>query len=234
MPEPLAPLRFDLSRQSRFSFVCRVCGRCCRSKVIMVGPHEVLGMARILGISTTEFLARHAENGGTALRATEDGRCEFVGSEGCRVHSRRPLVCRLYPLGRKTNPDGGEEFAHYASEPGCQAGRGENGTVADFLESQGAAPYFEWSRRYGDLFRRMVGIMEALGPDSLPAEGVAVPSAGDAGSASRLFSTWQDIDASLAEYCSRMGISVPAEIEDAIDLHIRALDEWLDGIANGN
>jgi hypothetical protein len=31
-----------------------------------------------------------------------------------------------------------------------------------------------------------------------------------------------------------MGISVPAEIEDAIDLHIRALDEWLDGIANGN
>ena len=44
----------------------------------MAGPHEVLGMSRLLGISTTEFLALYADNGGTTLRFGEDGRCVFV------------------------------------------------------------------------------------------------------------------------------------------------------------
>ncbi|MEN6311349.1 MAG: YkgJ family cysteine cluster protein, partial [Acidobacteriota bacterium] len=65
---------FSLHRDSAFSFTCQVCGRCCSGKVIMAGPHEILGMARVLGMGTTEFLARYTGNGGTTLRSEADGR----------------------------------------------------------------------------------------------------------------------------------------------------------------
>ncbi len=41
-------------------------------------------------------------------------------------------------------------------------------------------------------------------------------------------SSWQDIDASLAEYCAARGLAPPPGIEESIDIHIRAMEEWLD------
>ena len=46
-----------------------MCGRCCAGKVIIAGPHEILGMSRVLGIGTTEFLALYTDNQGTTLRS---------------------------------------------------------------------------------------------------------------------------------------------------------------------
>ena len=190
----------------------------------MAGPHEVLGMSRLLGITTTEFLALHADNGGTTLRFAEDGRCVFVTPDGCKVHSRRPLVCRLYPLGRATDGAEDERFAVFPKQDGCEAAFGTDGTIAGFLESQGVAPYLEWSRRYGGLFRRMLGLL-----DHLDIQGKVEAGAGGASDRAPI-SPWQDIDASLAEYCAAKGIAVPAGIEESIDLHLRAMREWLDGL----
>lgn len=200
-------------------------------------------MARLLGISTTEFLALHSDHGGTALRFGADGRCVFVTPEGCRVHPRRPLVCRLYPLGRATDATGGEKFARFPKEEGCQGEFGTAGTIAGFLESQGVAPFIEWSRRYGELYRRMLGLLdrldvqgkvEASEPGAGRGDGAAAPGeAGPAGGAEAdrsPLSAWQDIDASLAEYCAGKGIAVPAGIDGAIDLHLRAIGEWLDDL----
>jgi len=184
-------------------------------------------MARVLGLSTTEFLARHADNGGTTLRAEADGRCAFVTAAGCRVHPRRPLVCRLYPLGRTGNERGEERFALFPKEPDCGAETGRAGTIGTFLESQGVGPYLEWSRRYGELYRRMMGLLERLDVVGKveAAEGGARPSEGPAADAP--LSSWQDIDASLAEYCAAKGLAVPSDIEGSIDLHLRAIEEWL-------
>ena len=238
-----APLELDfcLDRESPFSFTCRVCGRCCSGKVIMAGPHEILGMARVLGIGTTEFLARYTDNGGTTLRSEADGPCVFLTPSGCRVHPRRPLVCRLYPLGRTTNERGEERFAVFPAQPECEAVVGRDGTVEIFLESQGVAPYLGWSRRYGELYRRMIGLLDrldiqgridALAAD-VPAE-AAQAGSGSAGSGQEPdrapLSSWQDIDASLAEYCAAKGLAVPAEIDEAITLHLRAMEEWLDDL----
>lgn len=221
-------LVFDLHRDSPFSFACRACGRCCQGKVILVGPHEILGMARALGIGTTEFLSRYAEGGGTTLRTTDDGRCVFVGPEGgCRVHPRRPLVCRLYPLGRQTGGDGGERFALYGAHPGCEGVVGRDGTVASFLESQGVEPYLEWARRYSELYVRMIEILGRAEPEPEP-EDSSAPEKPDA-----QLSPWLDIDASLAEYCAARGLAPPADIGAAIDLHIRAMEEWLEALETG-
>ena len=205
----------------------------------MAGPHEVLGMARHLGLSTTEFLALHADNGGTTLRFGTDGRCGFLTESGCKVHPRRPLVCRLYPLGRATDGAGDEKFALFPKEEGCEAEFGADGTIEGFLESQGVAPYIEWSVRYGELYKRMLGLLERLDvqgkvivgerPDAAGADrGAAAAPAADPDADRAPLSAWQDIDASLAEYCAANGLAVPEGVDDAIALHLKAMKEWLD------
>jgi len=226
-------LEFRLERDAPFSFACRACGRCCSGKVIMVGPHEVLGMSRVLGITTTGFLANFTDNGGTTLRFGDDGRCAFVTAEGCRVHPRRPLVCRLYPLGRATDGQGNERFALFPKQDGCEADLGIGGTIAGFLESQGVAPYLEWSVRYGGLYRRMLGLLERLDiqgkVEAVESAGAGEPAGGPEARRAPI-SPWQDIDASLAGYCGEKGIAVPAGIEEAVDLHLAAMRAWLDGL----
>ena len=121
-------------------------------------------MSRFLGISTTEFLERYSANGGTTLRADEGGRCVFVtAGGGCRVHPARPLVCRLYPLGRAVDGAGEERFAVFPKQEGCEAEFGTDGTVASFIGPQGVASYFEWSDRYGRAYHRMMALLERLG-----------------------------------------------------------------------
>jgi Fe-S-cluster containining protein len=196
----------------------------------MVGPHEILGMSRVLGISTTEFLALYADNGATTLRFETDGRCVFVTPSGCKVHPRRPLVCRLYPLGRTTDETGEERFAVFPPESGCGSKTGSVGSVESFLESQGVGPYLEWSRRYGALYRRMLGLLDRLGVEGKIEAPAADAPADRAPVESAPLSSWQDIDASLAEYCAAKGLTPPREIDDAIALHLRAMEDWLDDL----
>ena len=207
----------------------------------MAGPHEILGMSRVLGIGSTEFLALYTDNQGTTLRSEADGPCVFLTSSGCRVHARRPLVCRLYPLGRSTDERGEERFALFPAQPECEAEVGRDGTVAAFLESQGITPCLGWSRRYGEIYRRMIGLLERLdiqGKIDAPAADAPAEAAqagsGTAGSGQEPdrapLSSWQDIDASLAEYRSTKGIAVPTEIDGAIAFHLRAIEEWLDDL----
>ena len=205
----------------------------------MAGPHEILGMSRLLGISTTEFLSLYTDNGGTTLRWEPDGRCVFVTASGCRIHPQRPLVCRLYPLGRMTNETGVERFARYPLQSGCEAKVGRAGTIETFLESQGVGPYLGWSRRYGELYQHMLRLLDRLDiqgkVNATAADGSEAAGSAASGSAEpepdrEPLSRWQDIDASLAEYCAARGLTVPVEIDDAIALHIRALEEWLDDL----
>jgi len=197
----------------------------------MAGPHEILGMSRVLGIGTTEFLALYTDNRGTTLRSEEDGRCVFLGPSGCRVHPRRPLVCRLYPLGRSTDERGEERFALFPAQPECEAVVGRDGTIESFLKSQGVGPYLSWSRRYGELYRRMIGLLDRLDAEGeLDAPADAEAPAPEKEPTRTHLSSWQDIDTSLTEYCAAKGLTPPREIDEAVALHLRAMEEWLDDL----
>ncbi|MCK7462239.1 MAG: YkgJ family cysteine cluster protein [Sphingobacterium sp.] len=128
---------------------------------------------------TTEFLERFADNGGTTLRYGADGRCAFVSPEGCRVHARRPLVCRLYPLGRAVDEKGVEKFAVFPKPDDCGAEFGTDGTIRGFLESQGVGPYLEWSLRYSMLYRRMLVLLDRMGVEGrVEARSAGAPAGG--------------------------------------------------------
>src|SRR5262249_41948118 len=83
------------------------------------------------------------EGAGIALAQTPDGACVFLGPDGCTVHPDRPLVCRLYPLGRHLSWDGSERFSHLEPHPRSAGRLTGQGTIAEYLEDQGAEPFIQ-------------------------------------------------------------------------------------------
>jgi Fe-S-cluster containining protein len=192
-----------------------------------VGPYEALRLARRLGLTTTEFFARHTEAGGTVLQTREDRSCVFLDERGCSVHPDRPLACRIYPLARWTDPDGNESFGHLDPHPQTAGVYGDKGTVADYLAAQGLAPYFAMGDRYGALYERMVALLERLEPEESErrAERRAEVNEMEAGSVATSFF---DVDATVGDYCQARSLAVPTGIDELIDCHIRAVNAWLD------
>jgi hypothetical protein len=83
------------------------------------------------------------------------------------VHSARPLVCRVYPLGRHISGSGEEHFFHMEPHPATEGVYGEEGTVGDYLNSQGALPFMEAADRYLSVFHRYYQVLAELPKDEL-------------------------------------------------------------------
>src|SRR6516165_8201687 len=95
---------------SRFSYSCRQCGRCCHNQVITLSPYDVFRLARAAGLSTGETVARYTIRRGSILKFRHDGSCLALDGTKCTLHSGRPLACRLYPLGLEPDPAGAERY----------------------------------------------------------------------------------------------------------------------------
>ena len=128
-----------LSNDAPFSYACSGCGRCCRGTRIQLNPYEVARLARHKDESISDFRDRWTDDG-VALRQAEDKACVFLGAGGCAVYGDRPLVCRLYPLGRHIDETGQVRYSRARGDPGPGGVFGEAGTIADFLTKQGADP----------------------------------------------------------------------------------------------
>src|ERR1700731_3950482 len=138
---------------SRFSYRCMGCGRCCANKNIQVNPFEIAMLAQNRGLSTTELIVSSIEANAPILRTQEDGFCVFFEAGiGCTVHPARPLACRLYPLGMQRRNDS-ITYSRLEPRPGTAGLYGEDGTVADFLAGQDVAEHIDVLCAYLDLIR---------------------------------------------------------------------------------
>lgn len=216
-----------LTRATPFSYACGRCSRCCRGKGIALNPYEVLRLARHAGMTTTEFIARHTDRAGTLLKHRADGACVFLGASGCSVHADRPLVCRIYPLSRRISPEDEETFAELERHPQSEGCYGTQGTIGDYLESQGAEPFIQAVDRYLDLFRELSGsLTEQVGrlaePEREAIKGSFVRPSDDAAPTS----TWLDIDRAVDEYYRERGLDKPVEASQLMEMHLQALRAW--------
>jgi uncharacterized protein len=202
------------ARQQPFGYICRACSRCCPHKLIQVNPYETARLAHRLGLSTAEFRARYTERDGVYLKRTEDDTCVFLTDDGCGVHPDRPLVCRLYPLGRRTTPDGIERWDLSERPADSQGEITGAGTVADWIATQGAAPYLEAADDYAAWVREAYAVTEPLSDDRPD-----VALAGDL----------LDMDSMIAAWCSEHGTREPDDIEARRQLHLKILHLTLDG-----
>jgi Fe-S-cluster containining protein len=145
-----------MNRQSKFSYLCNQCGRCCRDKVITLSPYDVLRLARAAGISTGEAVTRYTIRRGSILKFKPEGGCAALDETCCAVHSGRPLACRLYPLGLERT--GNEEhFVQLEPARGSLGVCGADGTVEAFLTAQDVAPYLQTNEHY----RRLLPLLRA-------------------------------------------------------------------------
>ena len=141
--------------------------QCCGDVNIFLSPYDVLRMKNRLGMSSSDFLDKHAllpvhkgmKTPVVLLRMNDDeGKtCPFLTEKGCGIYTDRPWPCRMYPLGlaaQKDTPDGwrGERFYFLLQEQGCQGfGEAKQWTVDEWIEDQGIDEYDDWGEQYKEL-----------------------------------------------------------------------------------
>jgi hypothetical protein len=159
------------------------------------------------------------------LRRRADGACVFLNDEGCGVYSDRPLVCRIYPLGRHGSAEGTEQWSHVPPHPETEGIYSQEGTIGAFVEASGAAPFMRAADRYAAWLRRAVTVM------SLPPASVSDDLDTDVDE-----STYElvDMDRAIAAHCKGEGIAEPEELEARTDLHLEILHNRLRAIEGGS
>ncbi len=215
-------------RDSLFSYDCRACSRCCHDKIIQVNPYEVARLASNRGISTTDFLGQYTDTNGTVLKRTDKGACVFLTPQGCGVHQDRPLVCRLYPLGRRMSAEGEEMFHELTPHPQTEGEYGTSGTVGEFLTRQGAQPFIDAVDRYVEVVGRMSAVLRGtVGNDvQLQQEVNEVVEELRQGQQQGV-PDWIDMDLVVAHRCGLRNEPIPSEISNKMNMHIQAIEEWL-------
>lgn len=164
---PIMPVR--LSLDDNFQFRCYpgiACfNECCRNIDILLTPYDVLRLARRLKLTTTEFLARHAElfemDGqgmpGVKMKTKADSReCQFLTGQGCGVYEDRPAACRYYALGatamRPKDSHVVEDFFFVVKEPHCLGHNDpKTQTIREYRKDQGVEIYDEMNREWREI-----------------------------------------------------------------------------------
>jgi Fe-S-cluster containining protein len=141
--------------------------KCCSDVNIFLSPYDVLRIKRRLGMTSGEFLKKHAllpvqkdmKTPVVMLRMNDDElkTCPFLTEAGCGIYTDRPWPCRMYPLGlasQKDTPDGwrGDRFYFLLQEEGCCGfEESHERTVREWLDDQGIYEYDEWGEAYKEL-----------------------------------------------------------------------------------
>ncbi|MDD3413748.1 MAG: YkgJ family cysteine cluster protein [Lachnospiraceae bacterium] len=89
---------------------CRGCSSCCKGmgNSIVLDPYDVYRLSIATGKSFQQLLTDHLDlsmKDGVILPTLrmvgEEESCSFLSKEGrCEIHTYRPGICRLFPLGR--------------------------------------------------------------------------------------------------------------------------------------
>jgi Fe-S-cluster containining protein len=213
------------ARGEAFGYQCHRCMRCCRDKVVQVNPYEIARLARRLGQTTAQFRDAWTENGaGGVLAHTPFGACVLLGQDGCTVHPDRPLVCRIYPLGRFVDPDGTETWQPAVPHPKTKGDYTITGTIADFLAQQDVRDHIQAADDYAGWLHRAQEVLEsAQNADAGNLEDLE----GDAGGLI-------DMDTAIGQYCAASGAIEPTDIEARKQLHLYILHRRLDEFERGD
>ncbi len=215
-----------LAADAPFSYECHRCMRCCYGKLIQVNPYEVARLARNRGLSTGAFLREYVEPDRPYLRRRDDGACVFLGPEGCTVHPDRPLVCRVYPLGRHEVSGGMESEARYSvvhGHPQSEGIFGTTGTIANYLRGQGIEAFTAAATAYLNVLQALFDAWRAKpAPTEESADVVAAAETRGVDEPTVL-----DLDRAIAEHCRRHNCAEPADLEARIALHLEILRSWI-------
>jgi uncharacterized protein len=221
---------FRPSRASNFSYKCNACSHCCREKIIRLNPYDVARLALRFRISTSVFIKAYTCAAGSVLRVPDAGACVFLDRKGCSVHADRPLVCRLYPLGRNTSDSGDETFSLIEPDAECIGTFGDKGTVADYLLEQDAIESLAKVDEYLALYERLLKALRHVVRNNSCKEGVIDMIGPPSITGTEPVPAWLDMDFAVSWHCARYGLELPQSLHQKTELHISAVGALLTGI----
>lgn len=132
---------------------CKGCSACCQGMgdSIVLDPFDFYRMETGLSYSSGDILSKFAElkiHEGIILpnlkmienETGDTEQCGFLNEEGrCSIHSHRPGLCRLFPLGRNYT-DG--ELTYFVLEDACHAeGERTKVKIAEWIDTQDMERY---------------------------------------------------------------------------------------------
>jgi len=173
----------SLSLEDSLPLTCTRVGTCCHGKMVWLNPWELVRLAAAKDLTPRDFRDQYCEFGGIKLRFDQHiegnlfATCsQYVPDFGCSVHEDRPLVCRLYPLGRERR---GKEvqFVFQGSTFPCLEGcpkvvNLDYLTVREYLDSQDVATRFTAADEYLELMQQLAdGAFALLLESGLAASG---------------------------------------------------------------
>ena len=149
---------------------CAGCSDCCRmDPVIVLDPCDVFEFNRFLGERAEDLLDIKIKlkviDGLIlpVLKMDTDGACTFLGEDGrCTIHTFRPGICRLYPLGRSWE-DG--DFRYILQLNECTHCTGAKIKVKKWLGIPDLAAYEEYCRRWHNFLEQVRHFLEQADPE---------------------------------------------------------------------
>jgi len=137
-----------MTPESTFQFSCEACGNCCRKRAepILLTGIDILNIARAKQITTRDVIEKYTTTyiGGSSklplavLKEREyDGSCSFLRAGKCSIQNDKPIVCRMYPLGRYFDPRD-DSVNYFMIDGGAQCGNPDTAktwTLKEWLDA---------------------------------------------------------------------------------------------------
>lgn len=119
----------EITPEDTFHFNCTACGSCCKNRVdgssILLSPHDIHKLSQTLNRTEKEVIQKYTNmhigsSSGIPMMTLKsiktvfdlEPKCVFLSSGKCDVHTKKPDVCKLFPLGRVSTPDGDIGYFH--------------------------------------------------------------------------------------------------------------------------
>ena len=141
---------------------CKGCSKCCTGmgESIILDPYDVFRLCSGLNTTFEGLLASYVELNvvdGVILpnlkMNNETNACSFLNSEGrCSIHSLRPGICRMFPLGRIYDEEAFKYFIQVYECPSKNTGKVK---VKKWLDTPNLSVYEKYINDWHRLLKRI-------------------------------------------------------------------------------
>ena len=145
---------------------CKNCAWCCEDMcdTIFLDPYDIYSLCRGLGKDYSDLLSEeyiviglhnlismpHIKDRGTG--------CGFLSeTKRCSVHSFRPGICRLFPMGRYYHDD---TFSYILQTHGCKMEERDEVRVCDWIGIKDLDAYEEYVLKWHGVIKRISDFMK--------------------------------------------------------------------------
>lgn len=153
---------------------CQGCSACCADmgRSIILDPLDVYQLCKNLGQTFEMLLAGAVELNVVDgvilpnLKMSEDtNACTYLDEQGrCAIHSFRPGICRLFPLGRYYDKDG---FKYFLQIYECKKQNRSKVKIRKWLDVGDLKLYEQYICDWHDYLMEVEGIIEKTGDESV-------------------------------------------------------------------